>query len=156
MNAIYERIYQLCLERGEKITPLCKRAGISPSRLSDLRNGRSSGLSTATLSKLAKELNTTPEYLMSGSQPNVLVVDADAKEQDYRYLIRVMETEDLVQLMRDAADELRLRTLPARADLSDFSEDELFDKIREYTGELGRRRGQGGGAAVKLRSDEKE
>lgn len=59
---MYEKILQLCNEKGIKPATLCKAAGIPKSTLSELKQGRTKTLSTQTLSKIAQYFNVSLGY----------------------------------------------------------------------------------------------
>lgn len=59
---MYEKIAQLCDEKGIKPAGLCKSTGIPKSTLSELKQGRTKTLSTQTLSKIAQYFNVSLGY----------------------------------------------------------------------------------------------
>ena len=59
---MYEKIYQLCEERGIKPGKLCVEIGIPKSTLTELKQGRTKSLSTQTLSKIAQYFNVSLGY----------------------------------------------------------------------------------------------
>lgn len=59
---MYEKILQLCNEKGIKPASLCKEAGIPKSTISELKQGRTKTLSTQTLSKIARYFNVSLGY----------------------------------------------------------------------------------------------
>ena len=59
---MYEKIQQLCNEKGIKPAGLCKATGIPKSTLSELKQGRTKTLSTQTLSKIAQYFNVSLGY----------------------------------------------------------------------------------------------
>lgn len=46
MSMLYDTVARLCADRGISVTAACKRAGISPGILSDLKNGRKKPLAS--------------------------------------------------------------------------------------------------------------
>lgn len=50
---MYERIVELCNEKGIRPAEMCRETGIQRSIISDLKHGRTNQLSTSTLKKLA-------------------------------------------------------------------------------------------------------
>lgn len=64
MSELYERILGLCDEKGITITELCRQSGASRGSLTDLKMGRKSSLSTATLSKIAVYFGVSVDYLL--------------------------------------------------------------------------------------------
>ncbi len=59
---MYDKIYELCVEKGIKPAGLCKAVGIPKSTLSELKQGRTKTLSTQTLSKIAQYFNVSLGY----------------------------------------------------------------------------------------------
>ena len=74
MPQIYERIEQLCKEKGVNVTLMCKECGISRVSLTDYKMGRKKSLSAKTLSKIAAYFGVTVDYLYCGTS----VVDEHA------------------------------------------------------------------------------
>lgn len=68
MSDLYNRIEKLCIGNGMTITSMCKESGASRASLSDLKVGRKQGLSTETLSKIAKVLGVSVGLLI-GEKP---------------------------------------------------------------------------------------
>ncbi len=68
MSNLYYRIEKLCKSNGMTITSMCKDSGASRASLSDLKVGRKQGLSTDTLSKIAKTLGVSVGLLI-GEKP---------------------------------------------------------------------------------------
>lgn len=63
MPAIYQRIEELCRNRGINITFLCSECGIPRASLSDYKTGRKKTLSADTLSKIADYFGVSVDYL---------------------------------------------------------------------------------------------
>lgn len=59
---MYEKIYQLCEEKGIKPAKLCSEIGIPKSTLTELKQGRTKNLSTQTLSKISQYFNVSLGY----------------------------------------------------------------------------------------------
>lgn len=68
MSTLYYRIEKLCKLNGMTITSMCRESGASRASLSDLKVGRKQGLSTDTLSKIAKILGVSVGLLI-GEKP---------------------------------------------------------------------------------------
>ncbi len=67
MSAIYERIEELCKQRGINITRMCSDCGIPRASLSDFKTGRKKTLSAETLSKIADYFGVSVDYLYGKS-----------------------------------------------------------------------------------------
>lgn len=59
---MYEKIYELCLEKGIKPAGLCKATGIPKSTLTELKQGRTKNLSIQTLNKIVNYFKVSPSY----------------------------------------------------------------------------------------------
>lgn len=66
---MYEKIYQLCEEKGIKPGKLCTEIGIPKSTLTELKTGRTKNLSTQTLSKIAQYFNVSLGYFDEAFDP---------------------------------------------------------------------------------------
>lgn len=64
MSNLYNRIEELCKDRNESITTMCKESGASRASLSDLKVGRKQSLSADTLSKIAAHFSVSVDYLL--------------------------------------------------------------------------------------------
>ena len=64
MGTLYERIIALCKERGVSGSRMCLELGLSKSTLSDMKSGRTKGVSTATAQKIASYFGVSVGYLL--------------------------------------------------------------------------------------------
>lgn len=64
MCTLYERIIDLCKERGVSGSRMCLDLGLSKSTLSDMKNGRTKGVSTNTAQKIASYFGVSVGYLL--------------------------------------------------------------------------------------------
>ncbi len=69
MSVLYERIMELCKNKGVTGSRMCLDLGMSKSTLSDIKSGRKNGISTATAQKFASYLGVSVDYLL-GEEPN--------------------------------------------------------------------------------------
>lgn len=63
MGTLYERIQALCKQKGVAGSKMCLELGLSKSTLSDLKNGRTKGISVATAQKIAGYFGITVDEL---------------------------------------------------------------------------------------------
>lgn len=63
MGTLYERIQQLCKSKGVSGSRMCLDLGISKSTLSDMKNGRTKGISVPTAQKIAGYFGITVDEL---------------------------------------------------------------------------------------------
>lgn len=71
LNTMYERIEALCANRGVNITQMCREAGVPRGNLSELKMGRSSTLSSKTLSKLSAYFGVSMDYLLGTAEYSI-------------------------------------------------------------------------------------
>lgn len=64
MCTLYERITDLCKQKGVSGSRMCVDLGLSKSTMSDMKSGRKQGISTATAQKIANYLNVSVGYLL--------------------------------------------------------------------------------------------
>lgn len=66
MSSLYSRISDLCKEKGVSVTEMCRSSGASRGSLTDLKNGRISGLNIGTLEKISSYFGVSIDYLNCG------------------------------------------------------------------------------------------
>ena len=82
MGTLYERITTLCKEKGVSGSRMCLELGLSKSTLSDMKHGRTKGVSTATAQKIASYFGVTVGYLLgeeekaSDVKSNAIILDS--------------------------------------------------------------------------------
>ena len=64
MCDLYERIMDLCKQKGVSGSRMCLNLGLSKSTLSDMKSGRKKGVSTTTAQKIATYLDVSVGYLL--------------------------------------------------------------------------------------------
>lgn len=64
MGTLYERITTLCEEKGVSRSRMCLDVGLSKSTMSDMKNGRTKSVSTATAQKIASYFGVSVDYLL--------------------------------------------------------------------------------------------
>ena len=69
MGSLYERITNLCKEKGVAPSRMCLDLGISKSTMSEMNAGRRQGVSTATAQKIADYFGVTVGYLLGTETP---------------------------------------------------------------------------------------
>ena len=68
MSELYKRIEAMCKERGANVTEMCRASGASRGSLTDLKKGRTTGLSASTLSKIAAYLEVSVDQLLGAEE----------------------------------------------------------------------------------------
>ena len=64
MNALYDRINDLCKAKGVAVSRMCLDLGLSKSIVSGLKTGRKKSLSAGTAQKIASYLDVSVGYLL--------------------------------------------------------------------------------------------
>ena len=64
MCTLYERIQELCKRKGVSGSRMCIDLGLSKSTLSDIKGGRKKGISTETAQKMAAYLSVSVDELL--------------------------------------------------------------------------------------------
>lgn len=64
MGTLYDRIQSLCKSKGVSGSRMCLDLGLSKSTMSDLKAGRTKGMSTSTAQKIASYFDVTVDYLL--------------------------------------------------------------------------------------------
>lgn len=83
MSILYERIAQLCRERGISGGRMCGDLGISRSMLTDLKMGRKKTVGADTAAKIASYLGVSVDYLTGNSDEKKLLVNNDEELTEY-------------------------------------------------------------------------
>lgn len=68
MSELYKRIEELCKNNGATITDMCRASGAPRGSLSDLKMGRTNGLNSNTLSKIATYFGVSVDYLLGKAE----------------------------------------------------------------------------------------
>lgn len=81
MGTLYERITTLCKERGVSGSRMCLELGLSKSTLSDMKHGRTKGVSTATAQKIASYFGVSVGYLLGEEEKDQCRASCENKEK---------------------------------------------------------------------------
>ena len=87
MGTLYERIQALCKSKGVSGSRMCLDLGLSKSTLSDLKNGRTKGVSVATAQKIAGYFGITVDDLYEEEKEKPTVID-DGLTENQRKLMQ--------------------------------------------------------------------
>ena len=112
MCTLYERIMELCKQKGVSGSRMCLNLGLSKSTLSDMKSGRKNGISTATAQKIASYFGVSVGYLLG---------EEEKKEQPIQNELSIKKKEFIqkVQKMTDAQIE-RLEQILALVENTDL------------------------------------
>jgi transcriptional regulator with XRE-family HTH domain len=110
MSDLYNRIMGKANEKGLSAYALCQEAGVTRSRMSDLKSGRVKTLSSDVLRRLAATLGTSVEYLLygDGEKEIVRITPADTKI-NFKDLCQRLDNGQLLSLLNAAIIELQRR-----------------------------------------------
>ena len=102
MCTLYERIIDLCEEKGVSGSRMCLDLGLSKSTLSNMKSGRTSGLSASTAQKIASYLGVSVGYLLGEEEKEEKpTVYDDGLSENMKQLIDFAKSvpEDKVELV---------------------------------------------------------
>lgn len=105
MAELYERIEKMCKDRGVSITEMCKQSGASRGSLTDLKMGRSAGLSLETLEKLMKYFDVSLPELMGAETKKAPTTDGEDLADYLQDLRERPETRALLEASRGMTKE---------------------------------------------------
>lgn len=91
MGTLYDRIQSLCKSKGVSGSRMCLDLGLSKSTLSDLKNGRTKGISVATAQKIAGYFGITVDELYGEEQKEKPTVQDDGLTENQRELIEFVK-----------------------------------------------------------------
>ncbi len=80
MCALYKRIIELCEKRGVSGSRMCLDLGLSKSTLSDMKHGRTKGLTAVTAQKIASYFGVSVGYLLGEEEQTEKSPTADSNE----------------------------------------------------------------------------
>ena len=110
MSDLYNRLADKAREKGMTPSALCTKAGVTRSRMTELKNGKIKSLSTETLRRFAMVLNTTVEELLYGVEgTDIMRILPGEKPINYKDLCARLDSGDLLSLLNAATLELQRR-----------------------------------------------
>ena len=111
MCTLYDRIMDLCKQKGVSGSRMCLDLGLSKSTLSDIKGGRKKGISTASASKIAGYLNVSVDYLLGEEEtpeiknsPSAEITEGEQQLLDLFRLIPESQQPLVLQMIRAALD----------------------------------------------------
>lgn len=106
MCTLYERIIDLCKERGVTGSRVCLELGISKSTLSDIKSGRKKSMHPDTIQKFATYFGVSVDYLLGNEKEKKPLVNGDEELTDYLEMLKNRpECRMLFQLTKNAKKE---------------------------------------------------
>ena len=102
MSLLYDTFARLCAERGLSVSAACKKAGVSPGILSDLKTGRKKTISVDTAARLAAALGVSADVLQGAEpEPNDELIAFYGEVKDS---LDESDKQDLIAFMRVKAE----------------------------------------------------
>ena len=86
MYTLYDRIMNLCKQKGVSGSRMCLDLGLSKSTLSDIKGGRKKGISTVTAQKMATYLNVSVGYLLGEENTEIKKSPSEISEGEQKLL----------------------------------------------------------------------
>ena len=102
MVTLYERLSDLCIEKGIKGGRMCTDLGISKSLMTDLKSGRKKGVNAETAQKIASYFGVSVGYLLGEEEKEKKpTAEDDELSKNMKQLIDFVKTvpEDKVELV---------------------------------------------------------
>ena len=92
MCTLYERITSLCKDKGVSGSRMCLDLGLSKSTLSDMKHGRTKGVSTPTAQKIASYFDVSVGYLLGEEDKKEKPIKDDELSENMKTLIDFVKT----------------------------------------------------------------
>lgn len=107
MCTLYERIAMLCKSKNVSPSRMCLDLGLSKSTMSDMKAGRTKGITTATAQKMATYFGVSVDFLLGEEEQNEKpLVNEDKELTEYLEILKTRpEMRMLFQLSKDATKE---------------------------------------------------
>ena len=96
MGTLYDTIQNLCKQKGVSGSRMCLDLGLSKSTMSDLKYGRTKGMSTATATKIASYFDVSVGYLLGeeDEKEKPTVKDDGLSDERKLFIDRVTQMSD--------------------------------------------------------------
>ena len=107
LGTLYERLQKLCKAKGVSGSRMCLDLGLSKSTMSDLKYGRTKGMSAETAQKVATYFSVSVGYLLGKEDEKKPTVKDDGLSEKKKALI------DFAESLSEEQAELALRLLKA-------------------------------------------
>ena len=86
MCTLYDRIMNLCKQKGVSGSRMCLDLGLSKSTLSDIKGGRKKGISTTSAQKIASYLGVSVGYLLGEEETDIKKSPSEISEGEQKLL----------------------------------------------------------------------
>jgi transcriptional regulator with XRE-family HTH domain len=101
MNVLYDRILALCKEKGISGSRMCLDLGLSKSTMSDMKAGRTKGVSMATAQKIASYFDVSVGYLLGEDTAVSAATDEKSHVQVAEKLLAMLKDDEFVEMFDD-------------------------------------------------------
>lgn len=118
MDTIGSRVEALRLSKGWNASELARRVGIAQPSLYNIEKNKTKNIKGYVLDALARELNTTTSYLLTGAENNQ-DHESSMMLAEIQAIFRTLSSADQEKLLRDARG-LALTASPAPSQLNPF------------------------------------
>ena len=101
MVTLYERLSNLCQNKGIKGGRMCTDLGISKSLMTDLKSGRKKGVNAETAQKIASYFGVSVGYLLGEEEKEEKPAQKDELSENVKKLVDFAKTvpEDKVEIV---------------------------------------------------------
>lgn len=94
MCTLYERITDLCNKKKVSRSRMCLDLGLSKSTMSNMKNGRQSGISTETAQKIASYFNVSVGYLLGEEEKKEQSTESELSTKKKEFIQKVEQMTD--------------------------------------------------------------
>lgn len=91
MFNLYNKIIDLCKDKGVSGSRMCVELGISKSTMTDLKNGRIKSVSAVNAQKIASYFNITVDELYGKQKSSPGVEEKTPRERKYQEIISLLQ-----------------------------------------------------------------
>lgn len=101
MVTLYERLSDLCQEKGVKGGRMCTDLGFSKSLMTDLKSGRKKGVNAETAQKIASYFGVSVGYLLGEEEKEEKPAQEDELSENIKKLVDFVKSvpEDKAEMM---------------------------------------------------------
>jgi transcriptional regulator with XRE-family HTH domain len=109
LGTLYEKIIALCKAKGVSGSRMCLDLGLSKSTMSDMKNGRTKGISIPTAQKIAGYFGITVDELYGEEVKKEQPIEIDGLSDDLKELIEKLKElpEDKIQMLLQVAKSIK-------------------------------------------------
>ena len=94
LSDMYNRIEELCKDRGISITQMCRDADVTRANLTELKKGRTLKLSANNLDKISAYFGVSADFLMGREQQKTPAPEKDEREYSDQALLDAFNRAD--------------------------------------------------------------